>query len=49
MSRYKFQSPFFTEDARGRWYLNVIVEIEPVQSTGLASLGSHLGCERCGH
>lgn len=29
LSQYKFRSGSFNQDARGRWYLNIAVEIEP--------------------
>jgi len=45
LADYKFRSASFTEDARGRWYFNVVVSYEPKQSTGKASVGIDLGCK----
>ena len=45
LSDYTFKSASFTEDARGRWYFNVVVEVEAAQSTGTASVGIDLGCK----
>ncbi len=44
LSQYKFKSGSFNEDSRGRWYFNVVVEIEAEQGTGKASVGIDLGC-----
>jgi len=43
LSKYKFKSGSFNEDARGRWYFNVIVEVVPQQSKGSGSVGIDLG------
>ena len=45
LSQYKFRSASFNEDARGRWYFNVVVDVEPEQSTGTSSVGIDLGCK----
>lgn len=45
LSQYKFRSASFNEDARGRWYFNVVVSIEAEQSTGTQSVGIDLGCK----
>lgn len=29
LSQYKFRSASFSEDARGRWYFNVVVDVDP--------------------
>ncbi|WP_292257129.1 hypothetical protein [Marinospirillum sp.] len=29
LSQYAFRSGSFSEDARGRWYLNIVVQFEP--------------------
>lgn len=42
---YTFKSASFSEDARGRWYFNVVVEYTPQQPTGNASVGIDLGCK----
>jgi putative transposase len=45
LSQYKFKSGSFNEDALGRWYFNVVVEIKAVESTGKSSVGIDLGCK----
>jgi IS605 OrfB family transposase len=45
LSDYTFKSGSFNEDARGRWYFNVVVEVEAVKSTGTSSVGIDLGCK----
>jgi hypothetical protein len=45
LSSYKFKSGSFNEDSRGRWYLNVVVDIESTQTNGTASVGIDLGCK----
>lgn len=45
LSGYKFRTASFNEDARGRWYFNVVVEVEVEQGTGKASVGIDLGCK----
>lgn len=45
LSKYKFRSASFSEDARGRWYFNVVVEVSPQESTGSRSVGIDLGCK----
>jgi len=45
LSDYTFRSGSFNEDARGRWYFNVVVEIESKPSQGKASVGIDLGCK----
>lgn len=45
LSQYKFRSASFNEDARGRWYFNVVVSVEAEQSTGTQSIGIDLGCK----
>ena len=45
LSQYKFRSGCFNEDARGRWYVNVVVDVEPKQSTGTGAVGIDLGCK----
>lgn len=45
LSGYAFKSASFTEDARGRWYFNVVVEVDAAQSAGTASVGIDLGCK----
>nr|WP_275445893.1 MULTISPECIES: transposase [unclassified Halomonas] len=43
MSQYKFRSASFNEDARGRWYINVAVEVEAQPSAGQGAIGIDLG------
>jgi len=45
LSQYKFKSGSFNEDSRGRWYFNVVVEVEAKRSKGKASVGIDLGCK----
>lgn len=43
LGQYKFRSGSFNEDARGRWYFNVVVEVETTQSAGQQAIGIDLG------
>lgn len=43
LSQYKFRTASFNEDARGRWYFNVVVEVEAKASTGTQAVGIDLG------
>jgi putative transposase len=45
LSQYKFRSSSFSEDARGRWYFNVVIEVETEKSTGTKAVGIDLGCK----
>lgn len=45
LSKYKFKSGSFSEDSRGRWYFNVVVDIEAEKGTGKSSVGIDLGCK----
>lgn len=45
LSNYKFRSASFNEDARGRWYFNVVVEVEAKPSSGTRAVGIDLGCK----
>ena len=45
LSQYELGSGSFTEDSRGRWYLNITVKIAGTQSTGTGSVGIDLGCK----
>lgn len=40
---YEFRSGCFSEDSRGRWYFNVVVEAECEPSKGTAAVGIDLG------
>ena len=43
LAGYKFRSASFSEDARGRWYFNVVVEVEQKLSPGQGAVGIDLG------
>jgi IS605 OrfB family transposase len=43
LADYKFRSGSFNEDARGRWYFNVVVQVERKLSPGFESIGIDLG------
>lgn len=43
LSQYKFKSGSFNEDARGRWYFNVVVEVPRTLSSGKGAVGVDLG------
>lgn len=45
LSDYKFRSASFSEDSRGRWYFNVVVDVETETSKGTKSVGIDLGCK----
>lgn len=45
LSDFKFRMACFNEDARGRWYFNVVVEVEPEQGKGKGAVGIDLGCK----
>lgn len=43
LSKYELRAGSFSQDARGRWYLNVAVEVEAKPSAGISSVGIDLG------
>lgn len=43
LSNYKFRSASFNEDARGRWYFNVVVDADIKPSLGQGAVGIDLG------
>jgi IS605 OrfB family transposase len=43
LENYTFRAGSFSEDARGRWYFNVAVEVKEQASAGLKSIGVDLG------
>jgi len=43
LSQYELRAGSFSQDARGRWYFNVAVEVEAAASAGTASVGIDLG------
>lgn len=45
LDKYELRSGSFNEDARGRWYLNVVIKLVPEQSKGQSSVGIDLGCK----
>ena len=45
LSKYKFRSASFTEDARGRWYFNVVVDVPTTEHTGTGAVGIDFGCK----
>jgi IS605 OrfB family transposase len=45
LSKCIFKTASFNEDARGRWYFNVVVEVNTEKSKGTGSLGIDLGCK----
>jgi len=45
LSKYDFRSGSFSEDARGRWYFNVVVKVPAQQSKGQSTVGIDLGCK----
>jgi len=45
LSQYTLRSGSFSEDSRGRWYFNVVVEFEAEKSTGTTAVGIDLGCK----
>lgn len=46
LNNYAFKSGSFNEDARGRWYFNVVVETEAEQGLGKRAVGIDLGCKQ---
>ena len=45
LAGYTFRSASFNEDARGRWYFNVVVSYDPKPADGRSSVGIDLGCK----
>lgn len=43
LSQYRFKNGSFSEDARGRWYFNIVVEDRALQKTGKGQVGIDLG------
>ncbi len=43
LGQYKFKSGSFNQDARGRWYFNVCVEVDVAANTATTSVGIDLG------
>ena len=47
LSKFELRAGSFSQDSRGRWYLNVAVEVEVKPSAGTASVGIDLGLKEC--
>lgn len=45
LADYAMRAGSFSEDARGRWYLNVVVQVEAAPGAGAAAVGIDLGCK----
>jgi transposase len=43
LSRFDLRAGSFSQDARGRWYLNVVVKVDVQKSAGTGSVGIDLG------
>jgi IS605 OrfB family transposase len=43
LSDFEFRSGSFSQDARGRWYFNIVVEVPVAQSTATGQIGIDLG------
>lgn len=43
LSDFQLRSGSFSQDSRGRWYINIVVEVEVKQSTGKGQVGIDLG------
>ena len=47
LSQFELRAGSFSQDARGRWYFNVAVEVEAKPSAGTAAAGIDLGLKEC--
>ena len=45
LAGHRFRTASFSEDARGRWYFNVVVEYDASRSEGSGAVGIDLGCK----
>lgn len=43
LAQYEFRSGSFSQDARGRWYFNVVVEVPCIKTTAKGQVGIDLG------
>lgn len=43
LSKYQFRSGTFTQDSRGRWYFNIVVQVPIETGTGTGKIGIDLG------
>ena len=47
LSQFELRAGSFSQDARGRWYFNVAVEVEVKPSAGTQAVGIDLGLKEC--
>lgn len=47
LSKHVLRGGSFSEDSRGRWYLNVVVQVEVPPSQGTGAVGIDLGLKEC--
>ena len=47
LSRFELRAGSISQDTRGRWYLNVAVEVEGLASEGVVAAGIDLGNKTC--
>ena len=47
LADYELRAGSFSQDARGRWYFNVAVEVQAKPSAGTAAVGIDLGLKEC--
>ena len=47
LADYELRAGSFSQDSRGRWYLNVAVKMQAKASVGTASVGIDLGLKEC--
>ena len=47
LSKYELRAGSISQDARGRWHLNVAVEVECLASEGVVAVGIDLGNKTC--
>lgn len=47
LSQFEMRAGSFSQDARGRWYINVAVEVEVKPSPGTTAVGIDLGLKEC--
>ena len=47
LADYELRAGSFSEDSRGRWYLNVAVQVQGKSSLGTAAVGIDLGLKEC--
>lgn len=47
LGKYELRGGSFSQDARGRWYFNVAVEVDAKPSAGTTAVGIDLGLKEC--